>query len=125
MIGHGDAHVEDAGSIGALEVLVDVTQNVGISGRGREDVHEAEELGLERRVGHRPREHALAPPRHAVDPRPLVGAELGDAPGQGGDVRVERCGHDAHGTAGAVGRAPPLAGQSVPRASRESHVGSS
>ena len=85
-----DAESHEAGSVCSLEVLVDVAEDVGGAGRGREDVDEAEQLRLEVRVGHRPREHALAPPAHVEDAALLSRPELGDPHGQLGHLGVER-----------------------------------
>ena len=66
-----------------------MAEHVGVSGEGREDVDEPEELGLERWVAHGPGEHPLAPPRQVKDAGPLAGAELGDAAGQRAGIGIE------------------------------------
>src|SRR5207253_9382384 len=65
---------------------------------GREDVDEAEELGLERRVRHGPVEHPLAPPRALDDARSLPLAQLGDATSEGADLGFEASGRSEEHT---------------------------
>ena len=93
VVGHVEPEVEDPGDGGPLEVLVEVTHDVGVAGGGREDVDEPEELGLERRVRHRPLEHALGPPRRLDHARLVVAGELGQLVGDGRGRAVERRRH--------------------------------
>src|SRR5439155_11227028 len=89
VVGNLETEVERAGDVGGGEVLVEVAQHVGVAGGGREDVDEPEQLGLERRVRHRPLEHALAPPRALHDVGPLSRAEVGDAVSEGAHLGLE------------------------------------
>ncbi len=88
-VGHANAEVQSAGHVGAVEVLADMAQDVGVAMGGRKHVHEAEQLSLERGVGHGPLEHPVAPPRHPVDARLHALAQLGDPGGQGGHLVIE------------------------------------
>ena len=83
----------DLRDVGPVEVLVQVAHHVGVAGGGREDVDEAEELGLERRVRHGPLEHALGPPRGLDDPRLAPAGQLRQLMGDGRRGSIERRGH--------------------------------
>ena len=89
MVSDVEAEVEGARHVGFGEVLVEMAQHVGVARRRREHVDEAEQLGLERRVRHRPLEHALAPPRALHDVGPLPRAEVGDAVSEGAHLGFE------------------------------------
>ena len=119
VVGHVEAEVEHLGDVGPLEVLVQVTHDVGVAGGGREDVDEAEELGLERRVRHRPLEHALGPPRRLDHARLVVAGQLGQLVGDGRRGAVERRRHAPNvrqrgGLRYAVGNASGMTAGGVP-----------
>ena len=86
VLGQSQAQVEHPGDVARLEVLVEMAQDVGIVRRGGKDVDETEQLRLERRMRHRPLEHAFAPPRRVDDPRALPRAQLGDPASQGASL---------------------------------------
>jgi hypothetical protein len=99
VLGDAEAQVEGPRNVGTGEVLVEVAEHVLVVDRGREDVHEAEQLRLERRVRHRPLQHPLAPPGRldhgafGAGTAGAAGAEIGEAAGQDGDAGIERRGH--------------------------------
>src|SRR5204862_1740361 len=92
-LGHLEPEAERARHVHAGEVLAQVAQHVGIVAAGGEDVDEAEELGLEARVGHRPVEHPLAPAPEVEEVRPLRRPGRRDLPGEGLHLVLEAVAH--------------------------------
>ncbi len=100
-----EPEVERLGDVGVLEVLLQVAQDVGVAGRGREDVDEAEQLGLEGRVRHGPLEHPLGPPGRLHQAGALLPGQLGQLASDRGGGGIERRAHHSEGTAasGSIG----------------------
>src|SRR5205823_11193769 len=66
VLGESETETERAGHLDAVEVLLEVPQDVRVIVAGGKDVDEAEELGLEARMRHGPLEEPLAPPAEVV-----------------------------------------------------------
>ena len=71
MLGDLEPETERARDGHTSEVLAQVPEDVRVVAAGGEDVDEPEELRLEARMGHRPVEHALAPPAEVEEVRAL------------------------------------------------------
>jgi hypothetical protein len=101
-LGHRQADAEWTWHVDPFEVLTEMPQDVGVIAAGREDVDEAEELGLEARMGHRPVEHALAPAPEVEEVRLFGCPGSGDLARERLDVvleaRVRRRGRGAPST---------------------------
>ena len=97
VLGQVEPEVEGLGDVGALEVLLQVAQHVGVAGGRREDVDEPEQLGLERRVRHGPLEHPLGPPRRLDQPGALLSGQLGQLASDRRGGGIERRAHHPGG----------------------------
>src|SRR5437016_12274916 len=98
MLGEPETEAEGARHLDPVEVLGEVPQDVRVVGTGGKDVDEAEELGLEARMRHRPLEESLAPPAEMVDARLLGAGRLGDLSRERLDVALEGVAHRAKGS---------------------------
>jgi hypothetical protein len=108
-VGQVEAELELGGDLDPLEVLLEVPNDVVVGLEGREDVYEVEEAGFERRVGHGPLQHALAPPRHVEDAGLLTGPEVRDPARKIRDLIVQR----GHGSADFLWYGPQHEGHSI------------
>ena len=92
-----ETEAEGARHLDAVEVLLEVPQDVRVVVAGGKDVDEAEELGLEARMRHGPLEEPLAPPAEVVDARLLGAGGLGDPARDRLDVALEGVEHPRPG----------------------------
>src|SRR5207302_10473503 len=97
MFGEPKPDAKSARHLDTVEVFREVPQDVRVVMAGGEHVDEAEELGLEARMCHRPLEEPLAPPAEVVDARLLGAGGLGDAARERLDVALEGVEHPRPG----------------------------
>src|SRR5207237_8937235 len=106
-----ETEAEGARHLDAVEVLLEVPQDVCVVVAGGKDVDEAEELGPEARMRHGPLEEPLAPPAEVVDARLLGAGGLGDPARERLDVALEGVEHPRPGYPPPRPRTSPLAGE--------------
>ena len=87
-VGEVDAQVQGLGRVNAVEVLGQVAGDVGRVGQRREDVDEAEQLGLEAGPLHGPVHDPIAPPGAPQNPGAPARAQVGDPAGEGDRVAL-------------------------------------